>query len=44
MGRRKIEPMNPVKKNILSESIKTYDIKTMKIQKNLAMCYTRYKG
>ncbi|MDB8821803.1 hypothetical protein PN296_06160 [Peptostreptococcus anaerobius] len=39
MGRRKIEPMNPVKKNIVSESIKTYDTKTMKIQKNLAMCY-----
>lgn len=28
MGRRKIEPMNPVKKNIVSESIKTYDTKT----------------
>lgn len=36
--------MNPVKKNIVSESIKIYDINTMKIQKNLTMCYTRYKG
>lgn len=33
MGRRKIEPMNPVKKNIVSKSKKIYDINTMKIQK-----------
>nr|WP_297396551.1 hypothetical protein [uncultured Peptostreptococcus sp.] len=25
MGRRKREPMNPAKKNIISELIKTYD-------------------
>ena len=25
MGRRKTEPMNPAKKNIVSELIKTYD-------------------
>ena len=30
MGRRKREPMNPAKKNIVSELIKTYDIKTAK--------------
>lgn len=28
MGRRKREPMNPAKKNIVRELIKTYDIKT----------------
>ena len=41
MGRRKIGPMNPVKKNIVSELIKTYDIKTAKAQKILTMCYNR---
>ena len=30
MGRRKKEPMDPAKKNIVSELIKTYDIKTAK--------------
>lgn len=30
MGRRKREPMDPAKKNIVSELIKTYDIKTPK--------------
>ena len=30
MGRRKREPMDPAKKNIVSELIKTYDIKTAK--------------
>ena len=36
MGRRKREPMNPAKKNIVSELIKTYDIKTAKdIQESL---------
>jgi transposase, mutator family len=30
MGRRKKEPMDPEKKNIVSELIKTYDIKTVK--------------
>ena len=30
MGRRKREPMNPAKKNIVRELIKTYDIKTAK--------------
>lgn len=36
MGRIKREPMNPAKKNIVSELIKTYDIKTAKdIQESL---------
>lgn len=30
MGRRKREPMDPANKNIVSELIKTYDIKTAK--------------
>ena len=30
MGRRKRDPMDPAKKNIVSELIKTYDIKTAK--------------
>lgn len=30
MGRRKREPMDPAKKNIIGELIKTYDIKTAK--------------
>ncbi len=30
MGRRKREPIDPAKKNIVSELIKTYDIKTAK--------------
>ena len=30
MGRRKREPMDPAKKNIVSELIRTYDIKTAK--------------
>ncbi|KXB69133.1 hypothetical protein HMPREF3183_01689 [Peptostreptococcus anaerobius] len=39
MGRRKIEPMNPVKKNIVSESKKIYNINTMKIQKSDNVLY-----
>ncbi len=30
MGRRKREPMDPAKKNIIGELIRTYDIKTAK--------------